>query len=77
MPDFRLNCMGNYDQYINNIRSLAKKYGIHYYDFNICNDKYLNLQDDKYYTDYDHLSYEGAILFTDILGYVLFAEIDS
>ncbi len=77
MPDFRLNCMGNYDQYINNIRSLAKKYGIHYYDFNICNEKYLNLQDDQYYTDYDHLSYEGAILFTDILGYVLFAEIED
>lgn len=76
MPDFRLSCMGNYDQYINNVNECAEEYGIHYYDFNICNDKYLPLQNDKYYTDYDHLSYEGAMLFTDVLGKVLLTEIE-
>ena len=76
MPDFRLCCMGNYDQYIKKVNEVADEYGIHYYDFNLCNTKYLNLQDDSCFTDYDHLSYEGSLLYTDILGEVLLSEIE-
>lgn len=76
MPDFRLCCMGNYDQYIAQVNDIANKYGLRYYDFNLCNTKYLNLQNDKYIMDYDHLGYEGAQLFTDILAEVLLDELE-
>lgn len=77
MPDFRLCCMGNYDQYITEINKLAVQYGLSYYDFNLCSIKYLNFQNDAYFTDYDHLSYEGAGLFTDVLGNVLLSELEG
>ena len=68
--------MGNYDQYIAQVNDIANKYGLRYYDFNLCNTKYLNLQNDKYIMDYDHLGYEGAQLFTDILAEVLLDELE-
>lgn len=77
MPDFRLCCMGNYDDYIEEINEIAEKYGLHYYDFNLCNIKYLDLQNDKYIMNYDHQSYEGAILFSDVLGEVLLDELEG
>lgn len=77
MPDFRLCCMGNYDQYIAQVEGIADKYGLHYYDFNLCNTKYLDLQNDKYIMDYDHLGYEGAQLFTGVLGEVLLDELEG
>lgn len=77
MPDFRICCMGNYDQYIAKINELAETYSLHYYDFNLCSPKYLDLQSDTNFIDYDHLSYNGAILFTDVLGEVLLDELEG
>lgn len=77
MPDFRIHCMGNYDQYVTCVNELAAKNGLHYYDFNLCNPIYLDLHNDTYFMDHDHLNYEGAQLFTDVLGEVLFDELEG
>ncbi len=77
MPDFRIHCMGNYDQYVTCVNELAAKNGLHYYDFNLCNPIYLDLHNDTYFMDHDHLNYEGAQLFTGVLGEVLLDELEG
>ena len=77
MPDFRLCCMGNYDQYIAKVNELTETYNLHYYDFNLCSPKYLDLQSDTNFMDHDHLNYTGATLFTDVLGEVLLDELEG
>lgn len=77
MPDFRIHCMGNYDQYVTCVSELAAKNGLHYYDFNLCSPKYLDLQNDACFVDHNHLNYEGAQLFTGVLGEVLLDELEG
>ncbi len=77
MPDFRVRCIGNYDQYVACINELAEKNGLRYYDFNLCSPKYLDLQDDTCFVDHNHLNYKGAQLYTDVLGEVLLDELEG
>lgn len=59
MSDFRLVSLGNYDEYVNEISSYLSQYGYEYYDFNLCKEEYLYM-DESDYIDDNHLNSKGA-----------------
>ncbi|MDD6812010.1 MAG: hypothetical protein PUD93_09120 [Lachnospiraceae bacterium] len=74
ISDFQLQANGTYDNYVSQIRSLAKEYGFSYYDFNLCKEEYLDVADNCYWSDQGHLNTAGAEKFTEFLGKFLLAE---
>lgn len=54
----------NYDNYINEVKTIAAEYDIAFYDFNLAKKEYLPIQHGKYFRDAGHLNYVGADLFT-------------
>ncbi len=75
VPDYQLACIGNYDEYITEVNTYAAQANLKYYDFNLCNVKYLDLQSEQYYMDMGHMNLYGAEKFTNFL--VDFWEIDN
>lgn len=71
MSDLELISTLNYDSYITEVRKLASKYGVPFYDFNLAKEEYLPLQDSSNFRDADHLNKFGADLFTPFLYQVL------
>lgn len=59
-----LSDVKDYDQYVNEINAIADAYGLKYYDFKLCKQEYLSLQNSLHFRDCDHLSTGGAELFT-------------
>ena len=57
--DFCLTAIGDYDDYIAWVRSVAKENGIEYYDFNLCKEQYFP-STSEYFIDPVHLNYKGA-----------------
>ena len=68
MPLFRLNKVGNYDEYISQASSIARELGVKFYDFNLCKDSF----DNRCFMDDHHLNKVGAEKFS-ILFSKLFA----
>ena len=54
----------NYEAYTNQIRSIAGKYGLDFYDFNLCREEWLDMQKPEYFADTGHLNSNGAGVFT-------------
>lgn len=54
----------NYDNYIDQVRTIADEYGVDFYDFNLAREEYLAIQDGKYFQDIGHLNEDGADIFT-------------
>lgn len=63
MSDFRLCDVGNYDNYIDQMRRLAAEIGVEYYDFNLCRENTLSLSAEDFYDD-QHLNKSGADRFS-------------
>ncbi len=63
MTDLRLIGTTDYDKYVNEIRKLAREYGVAFYDFNLAREEYLPLQDSSFRDDH-HLNKCGAEVFT-------------
>lgn len=63
--DFYLSMRKNYDDYIEFCRDFAEKNGCPYYDFNLCREQYLSLNDEDF-SDDNHLNYRGVEKFTNI-----------
>lgn len=61
---------GNYDNYVNQIRSIAEEYDVVYYDFNLCNEEYFALEMDSF-RDLHHMNGKGADLFTEFFWKVM------
>ncbi len=61
---------GNYDNYVNQVRSIAAEYGTEYYDFNLCKEEYLSLKTENF-RDIHHLNSSGAELFTSLFHQVM------
>ena len=66
MSDFRLQALGNYDQYVSEISDYLSQYGYAYYDFNLCKEEYLHM-DESDYIDDNHLNKQGAEKITELV----------
>lgn len=64
----------NYDYWGDEVRQLAKENEINYFDFNLCKPEYLNLDDEQYWRDNNHLNVWGAEVYTKFVGEVFKAE---
>ena len=60
--------VGDYDNYIAQVKELVSEYGLEYYDFNLCKKEYLDISDHMYWTDDNHLNADGAEVYTTFLG---------
>lgn len=65
--DFHITQITNYDEYVEIVREFLEEYGKKYYDFNLCKETMLPLNDDIYFKDSDHMNGRGAILFAEVL----------
>lgn len=74
VADFQLMEAGGYDNYVSQITGLADKYGVAYYDFNLCKSEYLDLSDKNCWFDKGHLNTAGAEKYTRFLGEFLLAK---
>lgn len=74
ISDFQLVRNGGYDNYVSQVTKLAEEYEIPYYDFNLCRREYLDVSQNKYWSDMGHLNTTGAELFTKFLGGFLLAQ---
>lgn len=75
MSDFRLVSLGNYDEYVNEISSYLAQYGYEYYDFNLCKEDYLSL-DESDYIDDNHLNSKGADQVTQLICDIMNNNVD-
>lgn len=64
----------DYDKYVEQINAIAEKASIPYLDFNLCREDSFPIHDLKYMSDRQHLSGDGAALFTDFLGHLMLAD---
>ena len=62
--DLQLISTEGYDNYINEVREIAKEYEIPFYDFNLAKEQYFSLQQDQHFRDVEHLNSYGAAMFT-------------
>lgn len=67
MTDYQLSIIGDYDDYISNVREFADKMGVSYRDYNLCKPEILNI-DEQSFSDIHHLNSSGARIFTEIFG---------
>ncbi len=65
-PLYELETISNvdYDRFHNQLQSLASKYDVPVYDFNLVKGEYFDTQDIEYYRNIDHLNTTGANAFT-------------
>ncbi|MCR5317413.1 MAG: hypothetical protein K6E22_04220 [Treponema sp.] len=61
--DFYLAEKGNYDEYYNFVKDFTASMGYEYYDFNLCKEEHLYLEDCDFWDD-NHLAKTGIIKFT-------------
>lgn len=71
MTDYQVMLSGDYDGYVERIGGIAKRYGVAYYDFNLTDPAYLDLQEDGLFRDKGHLNVYGADKFSAFFGDVL------
>lgn len=66
--DWVLCRTGDYDNYVMQMRELASQYGLEYYDFNLCKREYLDIDDNIYWSDDNHLNVYGAEVYSTVFG---------
>ena len=71
-----LDGVGNYDEYAAMLGDTAKALGASYYDFNLCRDEYLKLEDEDF-LDLSHLNKDGAEKFSRVFGSFFGGSIDE
>lgn len=64
MTDYQLSIIGNYDDYISDVREFADKMDVYYRDYNLCKHETLNV-DEGCFSDIHHLNSKGTKLFTE------------
>lgn len=67
----------NYDNYIDQVRGIAKEYHVDFYDFNLVREDYLSIQKTEYFQDLNHLNSFGADLFTDFFEQVVSGDANT
>lgn len=74
VTDFHLVQIGNYDAYVDALRSFLSEYGASYYDFNLCRQEALALDRDSLFNDDNHLNQDGSRLFSEAFSLVFTAQ---
>lgn len=67
VSNYRLASTGNYDAYIKQVREFLAPYGTEFYDFNLCRETIFPNYD-SYYVNDNHLSGNGADIFTEVFA---------
>lgn len=65
VTDFHLVQTENYDDYVETVRAFLAEYGISYYDFNLCRQEVLALDQDSLFNDDNHLNEDGSRIFSE------------
>lgn len=68
VSDWAVCQTGDYDEYVMQMRELAAQYGLEYYDFNLCKKEYLDIEDNTFWSDNNHLNRCGAELYSNVFG---------
>ena len=71
MDNLRLVSTMGYDLYVDQIKGIAKEYGIEFYDFNLVKDEYLPVYQGGYFSDSGHMNSSGAEIFTPFFAKVV------
>lgn len=71
IKDFQLINLNSYDNYIDQVRGIAKECGVDFYDFNLAKSEYFSLDSIKDFRDFTHLNTAGAKVFTDFFAKVV------
>lgn len=74
MTKYRLSSCNGQDHYLKQINAIAKEYGRNYYDFNLCKERYLDLEKEKYWRDWGHLNVWGAKKYTNVFYKIIMAS---
>lgn len=74
IPNYTLVSVGNYDDYISQVKNFADQYGVEYYDFNLLKESYFSGAGDLF-KDNDHLNEYGAEKFSKIFSEFFSGEI--
>lgn len=64
MTDYQLSIIGDYDDYVSNVRELADEMQVKYRDYNLCKKESLGIGDDCF-SDIHHLNPKGTRIFTE------------
>lgn len=76
VSDWELCQTGDYDNYVMQMKNLVSQYGLEYYDFNLCRKEYLDIGDNIYWSDNNHLNKYGAELYSNVFG-IFFEKLDK
>lgn len=68
VSNWNLCLEANYDQYLMQIRELVSQYDLEYYDFNLCKEEYLDINEGIYWYDNNHLNAYGAEIYSNVFG---------
>ena len=71
MYELEVLASGNYDNYVDQIQTIAAEYEVDYYDFNLCKEAYLPLRGLENHRDIHHLNDKGATIFTEFFWKVM------
>lgn len=71
MDNLRLISTEGYDLYVDQIKGIAREYGIEFYDFNLVKDEYLHIHEGGYFSDSGHMNSFGAEIFTPFFAKVV------
>lgn len=77
IDDFQLENLGNYDDYINEVRDIAEECGIDFYDFNLAKSEFFSVNNKEYFRDFTHLNAAGAKVFTEFFAMVVSGTSDE
>ena len=74
--NFLLTAHGNYDEYVQKIKSLIAGKNIKYYDFNLCREEYFPNTSEVFY-DTHHLNQSGSQLFSETFAKLVTGEVSA
>lgn len=77
VTDFHLAHITNYDEYVDTITNFLDKYDVKYYDFNLCDRSMLQIDEDAYFNDDNHLNADGSANFSKAFAEFFMGEIDG
>lgn len=75
MDELQLISTEHYDNYIDQVREIAREYGVDFYDFNLAKEEYLDIHHGEYFGDIQHLNDKGADMFTPFFNKVVLGTV--
>ena len=64
----------NYDNYVEEVKTIAEEYDVDFYDFNLAKEEYLPIQHGEYFMNIEHLNGNGGDIYTPFFYKVVSGE---